>query len=225
MELIHSLDNSTFVFQNVLDNLNIFDNIIDECDLAEKNGDFVVRIEILNKKTDKQIGFAKPYKELSDSEKFLFDNIDYIRNDNINTPRLDFDINLSQKIKTTLDKNIKECLNLIYKNEVSIDDIYSDYNSVIKYGNGYKMARHNDGGPNNRFCTAVLYCNTMLPEYIGGNTIFYKNNEEIFNYKPRINDLIIFDSYYNLDTLEHEVIEIKNWERYVYRVYFKKNKL
>ena len=85
------------------------------------------------------------------------------------------------------------------------------------------MNKHTDAGPIRRTCTAVLYCNTMLSEYEGGETIFYDdfdNTTEVFRYRPNINELVLFDSSFNSDTIHHSVSEIKNWERYVYRVYF-----
>ena len=140
---------------------------------------------------------------------------------NIIIDRKDCDIKIENSIRDKIVSKVKEALYLIYPPEL-YGNFSNKYDSIIKYGPGYKMNRHKDNGPLSRTCTAVLYCNTMKPEYAGGEVLFYDDstNEEIFKYRPNLNELVLFDSYYNKNTIEHSVTEIKNWERYVYRIYF-----
>lgn len=221
MNIVKELPNNTFILENVFDDISIFDDIISDCKKHEDLGNFFARIEILNKKNKDIFGLHKNYNELTNSEKFLFDNSDYIKNDNIIIDRKDCDIKIENSIRDKIVSKVKEALYLIYPPEL-YGNFSNKYDSIIKYGPGYKMNRHKDNGPLSRTCTAVLYCNTMKPEYAGGEVLFYDDstNEEIFKYRPNLNELVLFDSYYNKNTIEHSVTEIKNWERYVYRIYF-----
>ena len=43
----------------------------------------------------------------------------------------------------------------------------------------------------------------------------------IYTYIPKRNQMVIFDSCFNEEGILHSVTKIKNWNRSVYRIYFK----
>jgi hypothetical protein len=62
---------------------------------------------------------------------------------------------------------------------------------------------------------------------IGGDVLFYDNEQSeniIHTYSAKRNQMVIFDSHFNKPGIPHSVTKIENWNRYVYRVYFKPHK-
>ena len=94
------------------------------------------------------------------------------------------------------------------------------------------MNLHSDSNPTNpRLCTTTLYLNDMKDEYEGGEIIFYGDitgfespevveKSIIYKHRPQKNQLVVFDSYFNENGIQHSVTEIKNWNRDVLRTYW-----
>jgi hypothetical protein len=75
----------------------------------------------------------------------------------------------------------------------------------------------------------------MKDEDEGGEIVFYSDvtesespevikNNIIYTHRPKKNQLIVFDSYFNKMGIQHSVTEIKNWNRHVFRTYWKETK-
>lgn len=208
-----------FIYNNVLEE-SLIDNILSESTEALNKCEHIVRFAVNNKITSERIDLFKPYTELTDYEKQMFHN-SYTNQDTFKLNRRDAELILSHKLSEKIHKIIGD----IVKTEYNINSVNIDFGSVIYYGPEYFMGRHTDGNPSKpRLCTAVLYCNEAKGNELGGDVVFYENCETdtvTYTHKPRRNQLIIFDSLDSLG-IEHEVTEIKNWYRYVYRIYFNK---
>lgn len=109
--------------------------------------------------------------------------------------------------------------------EAALSSIYKNMpigytSNYFRYEAGAFMNKHQDGS-DNRICTTVLYLNTMLDEYSGGEILFYDEEDNvIYTHRPSSGDLILFDSSTS-NGMAHSVNRIKNWERYVHRTYWK----
>jgi Rps23 Pro-64 3,4-dihydroxylase Tpa1-like proline 4-hydroxylase len=209
-----------FIYDNVIDN-HIYNSIFNEIHTEKHNETQNVRFSIENIKTGERISInQKLYKDLSVVDKKLFDK-NYDNNDEYVLLRRDSDIILSYELRESINTKISDIINDIYKtNTPNIE-----YSSIIEYGPGYLMRIHSDSTPHNpRLCTAVLYCNDMIDGDVGGDVLFYDNEDNqqiIYTYKPKKNQLIVFDSEFNKVGIPHSVTKIENWNRYVYRVYYK----
>jgi Rps23 Pro-64 3,4-dihydroxylase Tpa1-like proline 4-hydroxylase len=207
-----------FVYNNVLEE-SLIDSILSESNELLKKNEYIVRFAIKNTVTfETIIDVFKPYAQLTDYEKQMFHK-SYTDEDNFKLTRRDGEVTLSYELSEKVHKLIGD----IVKTEYNINTATADHGSIIYYGPEYFMGRHADGNPNKpRLCTAVLYCNEAKEGEFGGDVLFYENYETdtiTYTHKPLRNQLIIFDSLYSLG-IDHEVAEIKNWYRYVYRIYF-----
>jgi hypothetical protein len=136
---------------------------------------------------------------------------------------------ISYELECVVNKEILKYIKLIYKNK--IDTIGGTLSGILVYKENHYMGIHRDGGPfeNPRICTSILYLNNKPENALGGELICYSgdyiNNKIIHTYSPEIGDLIIFDSFYNKNenALLHSVNTIHNWERFIYRTYWKTN--
>jgi Rps23 Pro-64 3,4-dihydroxylase Tpa1-like proline 4-hydroxylase len=209
-----------FIYDDVIDT-NIFDIITNEIIDQKSEGNQSVRFAVTNNITNTTFGiYQKFYKDFTDIEKEMFHK-NYDIDTDYELLRRDSDIMLSNQTRETITKNIHNLIKEIYNNK----NIEIEYESVIEYGPGYLMRIHSDTSPgNSRLCTAVLYCTDMQEGDIGGDVLFYDDETGkniIYTYKPKKNQLVIFDSYYNTPGISHSVTKIENWNRYVYRIYFK----
>jgi Rps23 Pro-64 3,4-dihydroxylase Tpa1-like proline 4-hydroxylase len=207
-----------FVYNNVLEE-SLIDSILSESNELLKKNEYIVRFAIKNTVTfETIIDVFKPYAQLTDYEKQMFHK-SYTDENNFKLTRRDVEVTLSYELSEKVHKLIGD----IVKTEYNINTATADHGSIIYYGPEYFMGRHADGNPNKpRVCTAVLYCNEAKEGEFGGDVLFYENYETdtiTYTHKPLRNQLIIFDSLYSLG-IDHEVAEIKNWYRYVYRIYF-----
>ena len=221
MELYKFLNNTTFFYKNIFENEEFLEKVILECDRLISENNFFARLGIKVKKTGNSVSINKNYKEYTDVEKFIFENSDKISTENFQITRKDIDVNLSYDTTLTLNNKILEIVKYTYP--TIAEKIQVEYSSIIKYESGYSMNKHVDGNEN-RICTAVFYLNSKENNH-GGDLLFYDSTEkyskEFLRYSPQKNECILFDSFYNEYTLEHSVEEIKDWQRYVYRIYFK----
>ena len=208
-----------FVYNNVLEE-SLLDNILSESTESLNKGEHIVRFAVNNNVTSEMIDVFKPYTKLTDYEKQMFHK-SYTNDDNFKLNRRDAELTLSYELSEKVHKLIGD----IVKTEYNIDTVVVDHGSIIYYGPEYFMRRHADGNPSKpRLCTAVLYCNEAKENELGGDVVFYEDyetNTVTYTHKPLRNQLIIFDSLDSLG-IDHEVTEIKNWYRYVYRIYFNK---
>jgi len=221
MELYKFLGNTTFFYKNIFEDEEFLEKVIKECDRLISENNFFARLGIKLKNNLKNVSINKNYKEYTDVEKFIFENSDKISTENFQITRKDIDVNLSYDTTLTLNNKILEIVK--YNYPTIAEKIQVEYSSIIKYESGYSMNKHADGNEN-RICTAVFYLNSKETNK-GGDLIFYDSDtddsKEFLRYSPQKNDCILFDSFYNQYTLQHSVDEIKNWQRYVYRIYFK----
>lgn len=224
MELKKQIDNHLFIYKNVFNNESLLDKYIDESKKSLEQGDFSLNLQLKRTKFDdfsahNDGGIQNHYENLSDLERFVFFNTKYFNSDYIEIDRKDVDIPLEDHYANQIVDKVKSIIETIYTD--CVGKIHVEYSSVIHYDSHYKMNKHRDSDTG-RICTAILYMNSKEGG-TGGDVIFYDNedeNKEIYRYEPVKNDLVIFDSHFNPLTLPHEVSEIKDWERFVYRIYF-----
>lgn len=206
-----------FIYDNVIDE-SLIDNILTEAKEALHKEEHIVRFAVTNRTTFEQVDLFKPYSELTEHEKQMFHK-SYADDDSWKLNRRDTEIAVSYELSQKLYTLISD----IVKTEYGVNLTSIDHGSVIHYGPEYFMGRHADGNPSKpRLCTAVLYCNEAKEDESGGDVIFYEDYETdtvTYTHKPLRNQLVIFDSLNSLG-IDHEVTEVKDWYRYVYRVYF-----
>jgi hypothetical protein len=221
MKLYEDVNKQFFIYDNVIDE-SLFDSILSEIDNELIKGNQSIRFNTKHIKTDTEFKIHnKMYKECNELEIEMF-NLNYDNNTDYKLLKRDCDVMLSQPMNERIINQIIPIIKDLYNtNELEID-----YQSIIQYGPGYLMEPHSDSNPNHpRLCTAVLYCNDMKDGDIGGDVLFYDNETKdkniVYTYSPKQNQLIIFDSYINEVGIPHSVTKIENWNRYVYRIYFK----
>lgn len=220
MKIFEDINKQFFIYDNVIDETlftEIFSNINNELAIGNQS----VRFSVINHNTNTEFKiYQKQYNKFNELElKMFHTNFDNLSN--FELLRRDCDINLNYSLYTKITENV----NQIIKNIYNLEHVEIEYASVIQYGPGYLMRIHQDSTPHNpRLCTAVLYCNDMTTGDVGGDVIFYDNtiNQNIVHtYSPKRNQLVIFDSYFNEWGIPHSVTKIENWNRYVYRIYYK----
>lgn len=217
MKVYEDISKKFFIYNNVIDE-SLFDKIFKDINNQIELGNQSIRFSVENKETKKIYNIdQKLYNKFTDYEKEMFHK-KYDANYEI--LRKDCDININDR----LEENIMESIYKIIKDIYGLNVIKIQHASIIQYLPGYLMRIHHDTNPDKpRLCTAVLYCNDMKENDLGGEVIFYDNSEEkniVYTYTPKRNELIIFDSHFNEVGIRHSVNEIKNWNRYVYRIYF-----
>lgn len=220
MKIYEDISKQFFIYDNIVSE-PIFDDIFIQINKQLKLGNKSVRFAVLDKKSNKEFRISqKTYNEFSEHEIEMF-NKNYDDTTSYQLLRRDCDINLSDNLDTILIENINNIVKYIY----NLKNVEIEYASIIEYEPGYLMRIHSDATPNNpRLCTAVLYCNDMKDGDVGGNVLFYDNDVDqniIHTYTPKRNQLVIFDSYFNEHGIPHSVTKIENWNRYVYRIYYK----
>ena len=220
MDYYYNIGNTTFFYKNIFKDETFLEDVIKECQYSILDEKFFARFGVESTFNKQRININKSYSQYTELEKYIFKNSKNLKNSFI-TIRKDVEILISETTRKILDEKITNIVNVLYPEKAG--DIKIEYSSIIGDNDGYMMNKHTDSG-NNRLCTAVFYLNSK-ENNSGGDVIFYegydKNAKEMFRYSPQKNDLIIFDSFRNESTLEHSVDEIKNWDRYVYRIYFK----
>lgn len=213
-------DKSFFIYENGVDD-ELFEEIFQMFNHQLKNGNQSVRFAIENIETKKIYAIhQKMYKHFTDYEKAMFHS-DYTNSTKYTLLRRDSDITVPYELQCKILAYIDKIISDIY----GIDEVECQYSSGIEYGPGYMMAIHSDATPHNpRLCTAVLYCNDMKDGDEGGDVLFYDNHKDenvIYTYRPKRNQVVVFDSHINDFGIPHSVTQIKNWNRYVYRIYYK----
>jgi Rps23 Pro-64 3,4-dihydroxylase Tpa1-like proline 4-hydroxylase len=221
MKLYEDVNKQFFIYDNVIDE-SLFDSILSEIDNELIKGNQSIRFNTKHIKTDTEFKIHnKMYKECNELEIEMF-NLNYDNNTDYKLLKRDCDVNLSMPMKERITNKIIPIIKDLYNtNELEIE-----YESIIQYGPGYLMEPHVDASPNHpRLCTAVLYCNDMKDGDVGGKVLFYDNETKdkniVYTYQPKRNQMVIFDSHFNKPGIPHSVTKIENWNRYVYRVYFK----
>lgn len=220
MNLKDNINGRAFIFENVLEEPNIvLQNVIQQCKEQEISQHFLARMHVRTRDCNFSFALNKEFIECTDTEKFIFSHSDLLDYSKVELLRKDSDFSLDPRLMQKLEEIILTKVKEIYSDIK--DEIKIEHSGVIKYGIGYKMDTHRDLG-NNRVCTAVLYLNSK-EDNNGGDLIFYEEDEvtELYKYSPIKNDLIIFDSHLYSDTLAHSVDATVDWERYVFRIYFK----
>jgi Rps23 Pro-64 3,4-dihydroxylase Tpa1-like proline 4-hydroxylase len=220
MKLYEDVNKQFFIYDNVIDE-SLFDSILSEIDNELIKGHQSIKFNTKHIKTDTEFKiYNKVYKECNELEIEMF-NLNYDNNTDYELLKRDCDISLSE----FLVEQIINQINPIIKDVYNVSELEVEYQSVIQYGPGYLMKIHSDSSPtNSRLCTAVLYCNDMKDGDIGGDVLFYDNEQSkniIHTYSAKRNQMVIFDSHFNKPGIPHSVTKIENWNRYVYRVYFK----
>ena len=220
MKLHEDINKQFFIYDNVIDEF-LFDNIFAEINNQLSAGNQLVGFRVIDKKTNEEFKIhSKTYNECSELETEMF-NLNYDNNTDYKLMKRDCDISLSHH----LFKKIINHIDPIIKDVYNVSELEVEYQSVIQYGPGYLMKMHSDSRLDNpRLCTAVLYCNDMKDGDIGGDVLFYDNGQAkniVYTYQPKRNQMVIFDSHFNKPGIPHSVTKIENWNRYVYRVYFK----
>jgi len=221
MNLKNDIVGRAFIFENVLDQPDVaLNDVIRQCNEQEDSQHFLARMTVRTKDFNFSFELNKEFIECTNVEKFIFSHNDVLDYDKVELLRKDSDFSIDSNLKHKLEEVILSKVKEIYSDIK--DEIKVEHSSVIKYGIGYKMDKHRDLG-NNRICTAVLYLNSKENNN-GGDLIFYEEDEvtELCKYSPIKNELVIFDSHFYEDTLAHSVDATVDWERYVFRVYFKK---
>jgi hypothetical protein len=219
MSIKNNISGRAFIIENATENTELLNNAIRECNELEKNNSFFARMAVGMKKYKVSFSFNKEFKDCTEAEKFIFSENGALNYDNVELLRKDSEFSISYDLKCELEEIVLNKVKEIYSDIK--DEIAVQHSGLIKYGIGYKMDTHRDG--NNRICTAVLYLNSKGNNK-GGDLIFYEEDEvtELCRYAPIKNDLIIFDSHFYDNTLSHSVDATVDWERYVFRIYFKK---
>lgn len=223
MKLYEDISKQFFIYDNVIDT-TLFDELFTEIDSEIELGNQSIRFAVEDTNTNTQFKiYQKKYYEFTEIEKEMFQK-NYDTDDTYKLLRRDCDIDIPHLLQQKILKNINQIIQNIY----GLTQIEIEHSSIIHYGPGFLMGIHQDSTPHNpRLCTAVLYCNDMEDGNIGGDVIFYDNETDkniIKTYKPKKNQLIVFDSYFNEWGIPHSVTKIENWNRYVYRIYFKLSK-
>lgn len=223
MKLYEDISNKFFIYDNVIEE-HLFDELFTEIYSEIKLGNQSIRFAVENNNTNTQFKiYQKKYYELTELEKEMFHK-NYDNDTTYQLLRRDSDIGISYSLQQKILKNINQIIENIYE----LDESEIEYSSIIQYGPGYLMGIHQDSTPHNpRLCTAVLYCNDMEIGNVGGDVIFYDNEIDknvVYNYTPKRNQLIVFDSHFNEWGIPHSVTKIENWNRYVYRIYYKLSK-
>jgi Rps23 Pro-64 3,4-dihydroxylase Tpa1-like proline 4-hydroxylase len=219
-ELVTNINSKVYIYDDVISD-DMFNSLYDNIEHCIDLGNQVVRFSIRDKNTHEIISInQKLYKELTKKEKTQF-NTDYSNDSTYELLRRDCDLQFSYLDSININSMITNVVSELY----NIKSPKIQYSSGIQYGPGYLMEIHSDEGPaNQRLCTAVLYCNDKKDGDIGGDVLFYDNEIDanvIYTYTPKKNQLIIFDSYHNEIGIQHSVTQIENWNRYVYRIYYK----
>jgi hypothetical protein len=220
MKLYEDVNKRFFIYDNVIDE-SLFDSILSEIDDELIKGNQSIRFNTRHIKTDTEFKIhSKAYKECNELEIEMF-NLNYDNNTDYELVRRDCDISLPHRLVQQIINQIDPIIKDVY----NVNELEVEYESVIQYGPGYLMKIHSDSSPtNSRLCTAVLYCNDMKDGDIGGDVLFYDNEQSkniIHTYSAKRNQMVIFDSHFNKPGIPHSVTKIENWNRYVYRVYFK----
>jgi Rps23 Pro-64 3,4-dihydroxylase Tpa1-like proline 4-hydroxylase len=220
MKLYEDVNKRFFIYDNVIDE-SLFDSILSEIDNELIKGNQSIRFNTKHIKTDTEFKIHnKMYKECNELEIEMF-NLNYDNNTDYKLLKRDCDVSLSEFLVEQIINQIGPIIKDVY----NVSELEIEYQSVIQYGPGYLMKIHSDSSPNNsRLCTAVLYCNDMKDGDIGGDVLFYDNERAkniVHTYSAKRNQMVIFDSHFNKPGIPHSVTKIENWNRYVYRVYFK----
>jgi Rps23 Pro-64 3,4-dihydroxylase Tpa1-like proline 4-hydroxylase len=232
MKLIKNIDNKLFIFENVL-HPSLIDLLLERCknNIHERN--FVARFSLIDDSDpNNNTSFNKLFTELNDNEIHTWNN--FKNNGSKRIGRKDIETPLNDySLRYTINEQLKEYLQIIYGEYLK--DYYVQTEDILTYQPGHLMNLHSDSNPNNpRLCTTTLYLNEMKDEYEGGEIIFYDNitgfespevieKSIIYKHRPQKNQLVIFDSYFNENGIQHSVTEIKNWNRDVLRTYWQQN--
>ena len=222
MKLHEDINKQFFIYDNVINDESLFDNIFVEINNSLEMGNQIVAFDVINTETNTRLKInEKPYNKLNKLETKMF-NLNYDTDSKHELLRKDYNIDLSKSIREQIMINIEP----VIKNLYNLKKLEIEHQSIIQYSPGYLMPMHSDeSNPGNeRLCTAVLYCNDVPNTGSGGNVLFYDNQLDkniIYTYIPKRNQMVIFDSCFNEEGILHSVTKIKNWNRSVYRIYFK----
>jgi Rps23 Pro-64 3,4-dihydroxylase Tpa1-like proline 4-hydroxylase len=229
MNLFKNIDNKVFIFENVLDE-SIIDLLLANSQKNIKEKKFVARFGLKDVATHSGISFNKLITDLNEEELYLWNN--FKNNGSKLISRKDIESTVTDSFLVNIvNEKIKDYLKTIYSEY--IDKYYSQTEDILTYYPGHLMSIHSDGNQstNSRICTTTLYLNKMKDKYEGGEIIFYDNitgfeskdivqKNIIYTHRPQRNQLIVFDSYFNKEGIQHSVSEIKNWNRDVFRTYW-----
>lgn len=217
-KIYEDLDKKFFIYENIIKE-EWFGQIDKEVNEQLNLGSQNIRFAIFDKQNQTTFRInQKNYSDLTEYEKEMYhkksdESFEIIRND--------ADINTSKELQ----EKLNNCIAEIIKLEYNLNDVTVEHASFIHYSPGHFMTIHSDATPHNpRLCTAVLYCNIENKNNVGGDVLFYDNEitqNIVYTYTPKRNQLVIFDSHINKLGIPHSVTTIQNWNRYVYRVYFK----
>jgi hypothetical protein len=179
------------------------------------------------------MSFNKLITNLNEDEEYIWNNFKNIGSKRIN--RKDIESPCDRTLLNTTNKHISVYLESIYTEH--INNFKAEHQDVLTYLPGHIMNIHSDTSsePNLRICTTTLYLNEMKNGDEGGEIVFYGDitgfespevikNNIIYTHRPKKNQLIVFDSYFNKMGIQHSVTEIKNWNRHVFRTYWKETK-
>lgn len=229
MKLIKNIDNKLFIFENVL-HPSLIDLLLERCKDNIHQQNFVARFSLIDDSEPiNNISFNKLYTELNDEERIMWNSFKNSGNKRIGRKDIETPLN-DYSLHYTINEQLKEYLQIIYGEYLK--DYYVQNEDILTYYPGHLMNLHSDSNPTNpRLCTTTLYLNDMKDEYEGGEIIFYgditgfESPEEIeksiiYKHRPQKNQLVVFDSYFNKNGIQHSVTEIKNWNRDVLRTYW-----
>jgi len=229
MNLIKNIDNKVFIFENVLEE-SIIDLLLIHNQKNIKENNYVARIGLIDDlDPTNNISFNKSVIDLTDEEKYIWDNFKNTGTKRINKKDIEIPIT-DYSLLYSIQNPIKDYLRSIYGDYIT--EYYNQTTSILTYYPGHLMNVHSDSTPHNpRICTTTLYLNEMKDEFEGGEIIFYGDisgyesskvieNNIIYTHRPQRNQLIVFDSYFNKEGIQHSVSEIKNWNRDVFRTYW-----
>ena len=222
MKLHEDINKQFFIYDNVIDDESLFDNIFLEINNNLKIGNQAVKFDVLNTETNDRFKINnKTYNKLNKLETKMF-NLNYDNHSKYKLLRKDSNIDISQSISKKIIIHIEPIIKDLY----NLNKLEIEHQCIIQYGPGCVMPIHTDQNTpdNERLCTVVLYCNDITNNNIGGNVLFYDNELDkniIYTYNPKRNQMVIFDSYFNEQGIPHSVTKIENWNRSVYRIYFK----
>lgn len=222
MKLHEDNNKQFFIYDNVIDDESLFDNIFLEINNNLKIGNQAVKFDVLNTETNDRFKINnKTYNKLNKLETKMF-NLNYDNHLKYKLERKDSNIDISQSISKQIIIHIEPIIKDLY----NLNKLEIEHQCIIQYGPGCVMPIHTDQNTpgNERLCTAVLYCNDVPDNGSGGNVLFYDNELDkniIYTYNPKRNQMVIFDSCFNEQGIPHSVTKIENWNRSVYRIYFK----
>lgn len=233
MKLIKNINNKVFIFENAL-NESIVDLLLEDCQKHIEEKNFVARFGLVDNENPKNnMSFNKLITNLNKDEEYIWNNFKNIGSKRIN--RKDIESPCDRTLLNTANKHISVYLESIYINH--INNLKPEHQDVLTYLPGHIMNIHSDTNqePNLRICTTTLYLNEMKDDDEGGEIVFYGDimevdspevikNNIIYTHRPKKNQLIVFDSYFNKIGIQHSVTEIKNWNRHVFRTYWKETK-